>query len=118
MKYPVTLTDIQNQEIVFSGMAEVEPIPNGYSVKMETTDFSGLWNVYKKGCIIENHAEADVRLVLKSGSGGSARVSTEHGAFSIPAVLDRLESSPDRAEIRYRLGDEREVFHFVLEIER
>lgn len=118
MKYPVTLTDVQNQETVFSGMADVMPISNGYSVRMETDDFISTWNIYRKGCIIENQAEATVRLVLKSGSGGFAKVTTDYGTLSLPAVLDQLDSTNQRCEVRYRLGEEHEPFHFLMTIDQ
>lgn len=118
MNYPVILEDLANNEELYSGPAAIEQIANGYAVTIEAPDFTSIWKIYKKGCVIENRAQADVRLILKSGTGGFARIRTEFGTLESPAVLDLLEQNGRTVEVKYHLDGHPDHFHFRMQIHK
>lgn len=115
MKTKTVLTNILDNETLFSGEAEVEKTSSGSLVfTMKTAEAQMIWKLLKKGLIIENKGEFETRLTLYAKGNGQARIRTPFGEMECPIEDIRIQAEQGALKVSYLLNGA-DLFSFELQ---
>ncbi|MBP3853581.1 MAG: hypothetical protein J6D18_03325, partial [Erysipelotrichaceae bacterium] len=79
----ITLHDVLNRTIVYSGWARIEPIANGKMIEFEDETYQYCWKIYEKGMTLTSKSEMDVVLTFKDQTKTKGHIDSEFGRMDV-----------------------------------
>ena len=116
----IRLIDMENQTILYDGLAHINPLKNnGIEYNFENEDRKYTWKVWEKGMVIRSEADYILELTLRFNCMTKGHVETEFGILDLQCKTSLYKIDKNCIEIQYMLNnDEEQVFHFILEIDK
>lgn len=115
------MLDLLNNVTVFCDYAQIESLKNnGISILMESDNLKYNWKCYEKGLMIESISEYKVNLTLRNNNITQGHIETEYGIIYLQCKTSIYKMNEKCIEVKYDLiqGEDKQPFHFVLEISK